>query len=52
VAEAHHRIRAVVAPLLLDREMGADISAALTLVRDGALADLVDAPDMGGSGVG
>ena len=52
VAEAHRRIRSAVAPLLVDREMGADIAAALALVRGGALADLVDAPDAGGSGVG
>ena len=49
VAEAHRRIRSVAAPLLVDREMGADIAAALKLVRGGALADLVDASDMGGS---
>jgi len=47
VAEAHRRIRSVVAPLLVDREMGADIAAALALVRGGELADLVDAPDDG-----
>ena len=47
VAEAHRRIRAVVAPLLVDREMGADIAAVLALVRDGELAGLVDAPDPG-----
>ena len=45
VAEAHRRIRAVVAPLLADREMGADIAAVLALVRGGELAGLVDAPD-------
>ena len=45
VAEAHRRIRSVVTPLLLDREMGADIAAALALVRSGELADLVDPPD-------
>jgi histidine ammonia-lyase len=45
VAEAHRRIRSVVAPLLVDREMGPDIAAALALVRGGELADLVDAPD-------
>jgi histidine ammonia-lyase len=47
VAEAHRRIRAVVAPLLVDREMGADIAAVLALVRGGELAGLVDAPDLG-----
>ncbi|MDA8236924.1 MAG: histidine ammonia-lyase [Chloroflexi bacterium] len=43
VAEAHRRIREVVAPLDADREMGADIAAVARLVRGGALADLVDA---------
>jgi histidine ammonia-lyase len=52
VAKAHRRIRSVVAPLLVDREMGADIAAALALVRGGALADLVDAPDTDGPGAG
>jgi histidine ammonia-lyase len=47
VAEAHRRIRSVVAPLLVDREMGADIAAVIALVRGGELADLVDAPDDG-----
>ena len=47
VAEAHRRIRSAIAPLPVDREMGADIAAALALVRGGALADLVDAPDPG-----
>jgi histidine ammonia-lyase len=47
VAEAHRRIRSVVAPLLVDREMGADIAAVLALVRGGELAGLVDAPDDG-----
>jgi histidine ammonia-lyase len=47
VAEAHRRIRAVVAPLRVDREMGADIAAAIALVRGGELADLVDTPDDG-----
>jgi len=42
VAEAHRRIRAVIAPLDADREMGADIAAATRLVRTGALVDLVD----------
>jgi histidine ammonia-lyase len=41
VAEAHRRIRAVVAPLDADREMGDDIAAATRLVRAGALVDLV-----------
>jgi histidine ammonia-lyase len=52
VAEAHRRIRSVVAPLLVDREMGADIAEALALVRGGALADLVDAPDPDGPAAG
>jgi histidine ammonia-lyase len=42
VAEAHRRIRAAIAPLDEDREMGADIAAATRLVRLGALVDLVD----------
>jgi histidine ammonia-lyase len=42
VAEAHRRIRVVIAPLDADREMGADIAAATRLVRTGALVDLVD----------
>jgi histidine ammonia-lyase len=41
VAEAHRRIRAVIAPLDDDREMGDDIAAATRLVRAGALVDLV-----------
>jgi hypothetical protein len=58
VAEAHRRIRVVVAPLVVDREMGADIAAALALVRGGALADLAgppaagEAPEQGEPGVG
>jgi len=52
VAEAHRRIRAVVAPLRVDREMGADIAAAIALVRGGELAELVDAPDDGRPAVG
>jgi len=52
VAEAHRRIRSLVAPLLADREMGADIAAVLALVRGGELADLVDAPDDGRPQVG
>jgi len=43
VAEAHRRIRATIAPLDVDREMGADIAAATRLVRTGALVDLVGA---------
>ncbi len=43
VAEAHRRIRAAVARLDRDREMGPDIEAATRLVRAGALVDLVDA---------
>ncbi len=42
VAEAHRRIRAAIAPMDADREMGADIAAATRLVRTGALVDLVD----------
>jgi len=42
VAEAHRRIRAAIAPLDADREMGADIAAATRLVRTGAFVDLVD----------
>jgi histidine ammonia-lyase len=45
VAEAQRRIRSVVSPLLVDREMGADIAAALALVRGGELADLVGTGD-------
>ena len=41
VAEAHRRIRAVIAPLDADREMSDDIAAATRLVRTGALVDLV-----------
>jgi len=41
VAEAHRRIRAVVPRLEGDREPGPDIAAATTLVRTGALAELV-----------
>jgi histidine ammonia-lyase len=52
VAEAHRRIRSVVAPLLFDREMGPDIAATLALVRDGALADLVGAPETAAPGAG
>ena len=51
VAEAHRRIRSAIAPLLVDREMGADIAAALTLVRGGVLANLVDALDVDEPGV-
>lgn len=43
VAEAHRRIREVVAALDGDREMGPDIAAAVGLVQAGALVDLVDA---------
>ncbi|MDR3544320.1 MAG: histidine ammonia-lyase [Candidatus Limnocylindrales bacterium] len=52
VADAHRRIRSVVAPLLVDREMGADIAAALALVRSGELAGLVDAPGAASPGAG
>ena len=40
VAEAHARIRSVVAHLDRDRLQGPDIEAAFTLVRDGVLVDL------------
>ena len=52
VAEAHRRIRAVIAPLRVDREMGADVAAAISLVRGSELADLVDAPEDGRPGWG
>ena len=52
VVEAHRRIRSVVEPILVDREMGADIAAVLALVRGGELANLVDAPDDGRPEVG
>ncbi|CAN5459516.1 histidine ammonia-lyase [soil metagenome] len=41
VAQAHARIRAVVAHLDRDREPGPDLAAATSLVHDGALVDLV-----------
>ncbi|MFO7533233.1 MAG: histidine ammonia-lyase [Candidatus Limnocylindrales bacterium] len=44
VADAHARIRAVIAHLGHDREPGADIEAAMRLVRDGALVDLAEPP--------
>ncbi|HET7726683.1 MAG TPA: histidine ammonia-lyase [Candidatus Limnocylindrales bacterium] len=40
VAEAHRRIRAVIAPLAGDREPGEDLERAWRLVHDGALAGL------------
>ena len=40
VAEAHARVRAVVARLEHDRQPGPDIAAATALVQDGALVDL------------
>jgi len=43
VAEAHRRLRARVAHLEGDRDPGPDIAAATTLVRDGALVDLLPA---------
>jgi histidine ammonia-lyase len=52
VADAHRRIRSVIAPLLVDREMGADIAAALALVRTGELASLVEAPRAASPGAG
>jgi histidine ammonia-lyase len=42
VAEAHARIRAVVSHLDRDRRQTADIEAAATLIREGALVDLVE----------
>ena len=42
VAEAHRRIRAVVARLDGDRELGADLAALAELVHGGGLSDLVD----------
>ncbi len=42
VAEALRRVRECVAPLVEDREPGPDLAAALALVHDGALADLVE----------
>jgi histidine ammonia-lyase len=41
VAEAHRRIRTVVAPLAGDREPGPDLAATARLVHDGVLVDLV-----------
>ena len=42
VAEAHRRIRALVAHLDRDREPGPDFAAATALVHDGGLVDLAD----------
>jgi len=42
----------VIAPQLVDREMGADIAAALALVRSGELAGLVEAPRAASPGAG
>jgi histidine ammonia-lyase len=44
VAEAHGRIREVIARLDADREPGPDLEAATRLVRDGALVDLAEPP--------
>ena len=44
VAEAHRRLRARVAHLEGDRDPGPDIAAATTLVRGGALLDLLPTP--------
>jgi histidine ammonia-lyase len=41
IAEAHARIRSRVNHLDRDREPGADLAAATSLVHDGALVDLV-----------
>ena len=46
VADAHARLRSVVAHLTVDREPGADIAAATALVRSGELASLA-VPDGG-----
>ena len=45
VAEAAARIRAVVPPLVGDREPGIDLAALTRLVRDGGLVDLVHGGD-------
>jgi hypothetical protein len=42
VVEAHRQLRAVVLPLVGDREPGPDFAAALALVRGGRLATLAD----------
>jgi histidine ammonia-lyase len=44
VARAHARIREEVAPLVRDREMGADIRAVEALVRSGAFARIATGP--------
>ena len=44
VADAHERVRSVIARLEQDREPGPDIEAAFRLVHDGSLVDLADAP--------
>ena len=44
VARAHARIRDEVAPLIRDREMGADIRAVEALVRSGAFARIASGP--------
>jgi len=49
VAEAHARIRSVVARLEHDRQPGPDIEAATSLVQDGALVDLAGAPESSGT---
>jgi histidine ammonia-lyase len=45
VAEAHARIRSVVARLEHDRQPGPDIESATSLVQDGTLVDLAGAPE-------
>jgi histidine ammonia-lyase len=49
VAEAHARVRAVIARLEHDREPGPDLEAAYGLVRDGVLVDLAAAPSTTGA---
>ena len=44
VAEAHARVRAVIARLEEDREPGPDLEAAYRLVREGSLVDLAGSP--------
>jgi histidine ammonia-lyase len=48
VVEAHRRIRERIAHLGADREPGADLASAFSLVRDGALVDLTRDGDLPG----
>jgi histidine ammonia-lyase len=48
VVEAHRRIRERIAHLDADREPGADLASAFSLVRDGALVDLTRDGDLPG----